>query len=109
MDYNIVVLSGHIASHPRIDWPGDVERISYLVTVKLETPKRRVDVLPVTLWEPDPDDPLLRTATTGDRVHVVGQLQRRFYSDFNERRSTLEVIASAVVVRKEKPEHDTDT
>ena len=59
---------------------------------------RRVDVLPVTLW--DPADEVIDAAPgPGTRVWVAGSVQRRFWSATEGRRSRLELIADQVCLR----------
>ncbi|MGB9357270.1 MAG: single-stranded DNA-binding protein [Acidimicrobiia bacterium] len=91
MDLNLVVLAGRLAATPevrRFDNGSSLAR--YLVTTRSERPRRRIDVVPVVLWDADANDADLRR---GDRVWVAGAVQRRFWSDDRNRRSRLEVVA----------------
>ncbi|MFO7549018.1 MAG: single-stranded DNA-binding protein [Acidimicrobiia bacterium] len=99
MDLNVVVLCGALAAPPeeRVFDSGS-RMVRYLVTVRSERPQRRVDVLPVTLWDP-PDDLLSEDPEPGRRVWVAGSLQRRFWDGEGGRRSRLEVIAGQVTLR----------
>jgi single-stranded DNA-binding protein len=74
-----------------------------LVTVRTESPTRRVDVIPVTLWDP-PEELLNGNLKPGRRVWVAGSVQRRFWSgDQDEgRRSRLEVVAEQICPRTEE-------
>jgi single-stranded DNA-binding protein len=99
MDLNLVVVSGRLAAPPELrQFESGARLARYLVTVRLEEPTRRVDVLPVTLWDPDAElldaDP-----APGARVWAVGSLQRRFWSATEGRRSRLELVADQVCVR----------
>jgi single-stranded DNA-binding protein len=99
MDLNLVVVSGRLAAPPELrQFESGARLARYLVTVRSEEPTRRVDVLPVTMW--DPDDALLNAEPMpGSRVWVVGSLQRRFWSGEEGRRSRLELIADQVCLR----------
>ena len=94
MDFNLVVLSGRLAAPPELRVFDSGNRlVRYLVTVCTDEPRRRVDVLPVTLWEPTEDD---LEAEAGQRLAVTGTVQRRFWSNPNGRQSRLEVVAEQV-------------
>lgn len=99
MDLNLVVVSGRLAAPPELrQFESGARLARYLVTVRSEEPTRRVDVLPVTMW--DPDEALLNAEPMpGSRVLVVGSLQRRFWSGEEGRRSRLELIADQVCLR----------
>lgn len=98
MDYNVVVLAGKLAAPPEVrKFESGSELIRFLITVRTETPKRRVDVVSATYWEPS-EDHSLRDAVVGSRVWVTGQIQRRFWSTDNGRQSQLEVVAHDVTV-----------
>jgi len=89
------VLCGRLAVGPelrRLDSGATMMRL--LVTVRSDDSPRRIDVLPVTIWDPELFD---ETWQSGDRVWVSGSV-RRLFSDAPEgRRSRLEVVASHVV------------
>jgi single-strand DNA-binding protein len=97
MDLNLVVLSGRLAAPPELRVLDSGTRlVRYLVTVSTEDPRHRIDVLPVTLWHP-PEDVL--SLDVGERVFVVGSVQRRFWSNPERRRSRLEIVAEHIAVR----------
>lgn len=99
MDFNLVVISGRLAAPPELRvFESGVRLVRYLITVRTDEPRRRVDVLPVTQWNP-PDDDLVPEPEVGRRVWVVGTVQRRFWSNPEGRRSRLEVLAEQVRVR----------
>ena len=99
MDLNLIVVSGRLAAPPELrQFESGARLARYLVTVRSEEPSRRVDVLPVTLWDPN-DDLLDADPAPGARVWVVGSLQRRFWSATEGRRSRLELVADQVCVR----------
>ena len=103
MDLNLVVLDGRLAAPPeirRFEQGGRLAR--YLITVRSEEPRRRVDVVPVVLWDP-PDDLLDAEPAPGMPVWVSGAVQRRFWSGPEGRRSRLEVVADQVCLRSEGP------
>jgi single-stranded DNA-binding protein len=95
MDCNIVVLVGRLAAEPehRV-FDGGMSLIRLLVATATMKPRRRVDVIPVTLWDP-PSDLLGAGLDRGRRVFVVGTVQRRFWSA-EGRRSRIEVVAHDV-------------
>lgn len=100
MDLNLVVLSGRLAAPPEIrqfEQGGCLAR--YLITVRSEEPRRRVDVVPVVLWDP-PAELIDANPEPGRRVWVAGAVQRRFWSGAEGRRSRLEVVAEQVCLRE---------
>lgn len=98
MDMNMVILCGSLAAPAELrQFSSGSELLRFLVTTRTEQPKRRVDVVSVTWWEPGVNEPM-RTAPRGTRVWVQGQIQRRFWSKDNGRESRLEVVANEVVV-----------
>jgi|GEM_PF-645928 len=93
IDVNLVVLSGHLSAEPEIrTYESGATAARFLVTVRLNEPRRRVDVIPVTVWEPD-DDLTSDPPNRGERVWFTGNLQRRFWEAPDGRRSRLEVVA----------------
>ncbi|NNF64589.1 MAG: single-stranded DNA-binding protein [Acidimicrobiia bacterium] len=98
MDLNLVVFGGRLAAPPELRvFQSGMSMMRYLVAVRSGTPSR-MDVLPVTLWNPDREH-CEAFDTPGDRVWVAGSVQRRFWDDPDTRRSKLEIVASAVEVR----------
>lgn len=96
MDLNLVVLCGRLAVEPEVKSFGTGTRlVRFLVTVRSDEPRRRVDVVPVTLWDP-PDELVDDLAEKGRRVWVCGSVQRRFWESPDGRRSRLEVVAEQV-------------
>ena len=103
MDLNLVVLCGRLAAPAEIRQFENGSRLArYLVTVRSEEP-RRVDVLPVTLWDP-PDALVDAEPAPGQPMWVAGSVQRRFWSGAEGRRSRIEVIADQVCLRPEAGE-----
>jgi len=99
MDLNLVVLSGRLAADPEVrEFESGSRLVRYLMTVRSDEPGRRVDVVPVTRWNPTPDD---EARVRGDRVWVTGTLQRRFWTANEGRRSRVEIIATHVTLRDE--------
>lgn len=99
MDLNLVVLSGRLAAPPEIRQFESGSRLArYLVTVRSEEPVHRVDVVPVTLWDP-PDELLDADPAPGTRLWVAGTVQRRFWSAQEGRRSRIEIVADQVCTR----------
>ena len=104
MDLNLVVLAGRLAAPPELRaFESGATLIRYLVTVRSGEPRRRVDVVPVTLWNP-PDRAIGAEAYPGVRVWIAGAVERRFWDASSGRRSRLEVIAHQVDVRDTEEE-----
>ena len=100
MDLNLVVFGGRLAAPPELRvFESGMSLMRYLVAVQSGTP-RRMDVLPVTLWNPGREH-IEAFDAPGDRVWVAGSVQRRFWDDPDTRRSKLEIVASAVEVRND--------
>jgi len=100
MDLNLVVLAGTISTEPDVrTFTSGSTLIRYLVTVRTTEPRRRVDVVPVTLWDPGPDDLAAIGDARGRGVWVAGAIQRRFWSGDDGRASRIEVIAHEVRIR----------
>ena len=99
MDLNLVVLSGRLAAPPELrTFDSGARLVRYLVTCRSTEPRRRVDVLPVTLWDP-PAPGELADMTPGTPLWVAGTAQRRFWSEEEGRRSRLEIVADQVCRR----------
>lgn len=99
MDMNVVVLSGRLAAPPELRaFESGSQLLRSLVTVRSNSPRRRVDVVPVTLWDPAKDHEIIEAAA-GNSVWVVGTVQRRFWSSGEQRRSRLEVVAHHIELK----------
>ncbi|MEX2251055.1 MAG: single-stranded DNA-binding protein [Acidimicrobiia bacterium] len=99
MDLNLIVLCGRLAVPPEIKvFESGTRLIRYLVTVRSDAPRRRVDVIPVTIWDP-PENLIEETPETGRRIWMCGSVQRRFWEAPDGRRSRLEVVAEQVQLR----------
>ncbi len=93
MDLNLVVIGGKLAAPAELrKFESGSRLLRSLVTVRSNAPRRRVDVVPVTLWDPEADHEVI-DAPVGRHVWVVGTVQRRFWTDADGRRSRLEVVA----------------
>lgn len=104
MDLNLVVLSGRLAAPPEIRQFESGSRLArYLLTVRSDEPVSRVDVVPVTLWDP-PDDLIDLDPAPGSRLWVAGSVQRRFWSAEEGRRSRIEIVADQVCPRESDEE-----
>lgn len=100
MDLNLIVLCGRLATDPELRvFDSGARLIRFLVTVRAEHPRRRVDVVPVTLWDP-PDDIIDEPGEKGDRVWICGSVQRRFWESPDGRRSRVEVVAEQVTLKE---------
>ncbi len=96
MDCNLVVLSGKLAAVPELRvFESGSRLVRYLVTVRSDAPRRRVDVVPVTWWDP-PDAVADELPEPGREMWVTGMVQRRFWETEEGRRSRLEVVAYQV-------------
>jgi single-strand DNA-binding protein len=99
MDLNLVVLCGRLATDPELRvFDSGTRLVRLLVTVKSDEPRRRVDVVPVTVWDPD-DDLVDDLPVKGQRIWVCGSVQRRFWESPDGRRSRLEVVAEQITIR----------
>lgn len=93
-DLNIVVLCGRLVAPPEIRvFESGASLVRYLVTLRSEEPNRRVDVVPVTMWEPTAET-LAVDPRPGQRLWFSGSVQRRFWTAEDGRRSRIEVIAT---------------
>lgn len=105
-DLNLFVVSGRLAAAAQVNdftdfQKGDVVNVRFLLTVRSNHPRRRVDVLPVVVWSPD-DETLaaLSAAAPGTRIWASGSVQRRFTDTGTGRTSRLEMVANAVAVSR---------
>jgi single-strand DNA-binding protein len=99
MDFNLVVLSGRLAAPPELRvFESGLRLVRYLITVRSDEPHRRVDVVPVTQWDP-PEDDVVPEPGVGRMVGGTGTVQRRFWSAPAGRKSRLEIVAEQVSVR----------
>jgi single-stranded DNA-binding protein len=97
-DFNLVLICGRVASAPDLrHYDSGARRLRMLVTVRSEHPRRRIDVLPVTVW--DPEDHLVDPGLpVGSRVMVAGVVQRSFWDGPEGSRSRLQVLGRHVAV-----------
>jgi single-stranded DNA-binding protein len=99
MDLNLIVLCGRLATDAELRVLDSGSRlIRFLVTVRADHPRRRVDVVPVTLWDP-PDEMVDEPGEKGQRIWICGSVQRRFWESLDGRRSRVEVVAEQVTFR----------
>jgi single-strand DNA-binding protein len=104
MDLNLVVLAGRLAAPPEIrQFESGALLARYLMTVRSDEPSRRVDVVPVTLWDP-PEELVEADPAPGRRLWVAGSVQRRFWSAQEGRRSRIEIVADQVCPRNDRSE-----
>ena len=96
MDLNLVVLTGTLATAPELrEFESGARLLRMLVTVRQDEPRKRVDVVPVTLWDP-PADLVSADLERGRRVMVVGAAQRRFWEAKEGRKNRVEIVADHV-------------
>ncbi len=99
MDLNLVVLAGRLAAPPeRRLFDSGAAQLRYLVTIRSTEPRRRIDVVPVTIWDTTQDEPLA-DPEPGARLWVAGAVQRRFWNGGESRRSRLEIVAHQIEFR----------
>lgn len=102
MDFNVVVIAGTVAVEPEIrTFDSGATLMRLLVTVRTTEPQRRIDVIPVIQWNPNPDD-LPEGPVRGRIVFVAGAVQRRFWSDDSGRLSKVEIVAHEIEFREEE-------
>lgn len=94
MDWNLVVLTGLLAAPTEIRTLDSGAVVAkYLLSVRATEPTRRLDVIPITQWDPPSE---ASTYSSGTRVKAVGSIQRRFWEGDSGRRSHIEFVASLV-------------
>jgi len=99
MDLNLIVLCGQLATDAELRvFESGARLIRYLVTTRTDYPRKRTDVIPVTLWDP-PAEYLDEPGAKAQRVWVCGQLQRRFWESSDGRRGRIEVVAEQVAFK----------
>ena len=104
MDLNLLVLCGRLASPGELrEFDSGTRLLRLLISVRTEEPSRRVDVVPVTLWDPD-EDLVEAVKEPGIRIWAAGAVQRRFWEGSEGRRSRLEVVAHQVTVQEPETE-----
>ena len=95
VDLNLAVIAGRLAAKPEVrEFDGGTRLTRLLVTTRVTEPKRRIDVVPVVVWDDVevPDD-----LEAGDRVWVAGRIQRRFWQEEHSGRiSRIEVVGQHV-------------
>ncbi len=104
MDLNLVVLRGRVVSPPEVrTFDSGSRLLRLLVAVRAERPRRRIDVLPVSVWDPASD---LAEAdfSVGGAVWVTGAVQRRFSEDADGTRSRIEIVAEDVRLVDDGPD-----
>jgi single-stranded DNA-binding protein len=100
MDLNLTILCGRLATDAELRvFDSGTRLIRYLVAVRADHPRRRMDVIPVTLWDP-PDDLADEPGEKGERIWVSGSVQRRFWESPDGRQSRVEVVAEQVNLKE---------
>jgi single-stranded DNA-binding protein len=101
MDLNIAVICGRIATEPEVRrFASGSVLIRYLVAIRTSKPRRRVDVIPVVLWDPTDAQIANSADCRGQTVWIAGALQRRFWATGEDRSSRIELVADAVEIRR---------
>jgi single-stranded DNA-binding protein len=97
--FNLVVLAGRLAAPVEIRTTESGSRLArLLITVCSTDPPRRVDVVPVTVWDPN-ESLVSEPPKPGRLMWISGAVQRRFWESIDGRRSRLEVVARHVEVQ----------
>lgn len=96
-DMNAVTLAGRLAVRAELKtFDSGTAYVRMLITIRTSEPRRRVDVVPVTIWAGlDCPGSLeeLAELEPGARVTIAGSVQRRFWEAPDGRRSRLEIVA----------------
>lgn len=96
MDLNLMVLCGRLATDAEVrEFDSGATLVRYLVTTRVDFPRKRVDVIPVTLWDP-PEELMSEPGMKGERIWVCGSAQRRYWESPDGRRSRVEIVAEQV-------------
>ena len=99
MDLNLIVIAGRLAADPELTtFASGARLLRLLVTVRSQEPRRRIDVLPVVMWDPA-DEGVIGELSRGSGVWVAGSVQRRFWSAEAGRTSRVEIVAHDVQLR----------
>ncbi len=111
MDTNITVIAGKLAAEPELKtFDSGSKLLRLLITVTSTEPRRRLDVLPVVMW--DPSDEVLERFTSepvrGRKVWAAGSVQRRFWAEVKGRSSSIEIVAHDLLLRVEEGAEDDD-
>lgn len=110
MDLNLTVLAGRLAAEPEVKFfESGTSLARLLVTVRSNEPRRRIDVIPVVMWEPDEE--LIEAIKTGGLrgadIWVTGSVQRRFWATSDQARtSRIEVVASDIKITRTTSENN---
>lgn len=97
-DENRVLLCGRIASPPDLHtFNSGTRKLRLIVTTRAEEPRKRIDVIPVNIWDPE-DELLGDELAVGARVLIHGAIQRSFWDGPEGRMSRLEVVGLHVAV-----------
>lgn len=106
MDINLMVVSGRVAAAPTLtEFETGETLVKLLVATRITTPRRRVDVLPVTFYSQffTPDDiETVASLSHGQGIYLTGMVQRRFFGTEAGRRSQLEIVAHAFSVTNDE-------
>lgn len=110
-DINTVNLVGSIATVPEVVLAENgTKKIRFLITMRTDEPRTRIDVVPVTLWDDgDLDRSMLvdgdeMPVAVGDRAAVTARLQRHVWETQEGIQSRLEVVATRVELVERKIE-----
>lgn len=103
MDLNLIVIAGRLTAEPELrHFESGTSILKLLVTVRTEQPRRRIDVLPVVLWDPSKEqlEQVAEGNLRGRAIWVAGAAQRRFWSQTDGSQSRVEIVAHEVQIRE---------
>lgn len=94
MDWNLVTMSGRLTAPVEIrTLNSGAVMARYLLTVVSDFPAKRVDIIPVSQWDPPSE---VANFASGTRLLAVGSMQRRFWDEGFGAGSNLEFVATHV-------------
>lgn len=104
MDLNLVVLFGRLTMAPEVGMVGSSRSrfLRFLLAVRSEVPHSRLDVVPVVWWDPD-EVTVKSPPVVGQRMAIIGSVQRRFWESGDGSHSRIEVVASHVTTCVNEP------
>jgi single-strand DNA-binding protein len=102
MQFNLVVMCGRLAAPVELrTFDSGTQLARLLLTIRSDEPLPRVDVIPVSLWNPS-EVFLSDLPAPGRSIFIAGAVQRRFWDASEGRRSRIEIVAGHVEVKEEQ-------
>ena len=102
MDLNLVVIAGRLAADAEVrTFESGATLARLLVTVRSDEPRKRIDVIPVVMWNPDMGQ--VSEWKRGEAVWIAGAVQRRFWNESESgRTSRIEVVAHEIALKPQE-------